>query len=498
MSSSDDTSTTAGFGHGMLLLALANAAYVVTAYATTTITARLLEPADFGAFGVVMAWVTILTTLLVKGVSTSTAREMSSGRVDEATAWRAGRGVGLRLAIALGLLGVAASPLVAPLLGSREHVTQFALGALGALTFGTNAVLLAWPTGRRLYPRQALAQVAYAVARVVLVVGGAATFGLVGAVVGYVLAPLVASAPLVARRPAASEPLGPVRRRMWRDVVPVAAASLAVTAYFVVDVFALSSVVGGADRQVGIYVAYGTVAHVPFFLLQAASVALVPALAATRSAVERSEAIRRTLTDTVVLLAGPTLLLATAGDAAARVVFGSEYDTPHLVVLPLALATGAVTLLANLVAVEVAVGRLRECLAVTLTGAVVLGLACHQVAASSDLPAASAVAWAALASTTAVTLALAILVRIRHGALVESTRAAAGLLLAAVASAGPLAFGSDVARTVIAAGAGLAWLALLLRLQLLDVGRARPRGASALERPDVEHAEAAPGPVDVP
>lgn len=495
MATSDDTSTTAGFGHGMLLLALANAAYVVTAYATTTITARLLQPADFGAFGVVMAWITILTALLVKGVATSTAREMSSGRVDDATAWRAGRGVGTRLAIALGVVGVAASPVVAPLLGSGEHVTEFALGALGALTFGTNAVLLAWPTGRRLYPRQALAQVAYAVARVALVVGGAAMFGLVGAVAGYVLAPLVASAPLMARRPAASGPLRPVRRRMWRDVVPIAAASVAVTAYFVVDVFALSSVVGGADREVGIYVAYGTVAHVPFFLLQAASVAMVPALAATRSAVERSGAIRRTLTDTVVLLAGPTLLLATAGDAAARVVFGSEYDTPHLVVLPLALATGAVTLLANLVAVEVAVGRLRECLAVTLGGAVVLGAACHHAATTSELPAAAAVAWAALAATTAVTLLLAILVRIRHGALVESGRAAGGLLLAAVASAGPLAFGSDVARTVIAAAAGLAWLALLLRLELLDVGRAGPRASSV---PDVEQAEAAPGPVDIP
>lgn len=461
-----------GFGRGMLLLALANAAYVVTAYVTTTITARVLAPEDFGTFGVVMAWITLLTALLVKGVSTSTTREMAAGRVDEATAWGAGCILGLRLAVALAVVGVACSPLVAGLFGSSGHAEQFAIGALGALTFGINAVLLAWPIGRRNYPRQAAAQIAYAVARVALVVGGAVVAGLDGAVAGYVLAPLLASCSLLARRPAPAGELAPVRARLRRHALPVSLASIAVTAYFVVDVFALSAVVGEGSRELGIYVAYGTVAHVPFFLLQAASVAIVPALAAARSADGRAAAIRRTMTDTLVLLSGPTLLLAAAGDAASRIVFGAEYHTSSVVTLPLALATAAVTMLANLVAVEVAIGRLREALVVSGVGAVLVVTAAWQAAERADVDQASAVAWAALAGSALAAIALGVLVRIRHGALLETGRALRGLVLALLVAAPPLVAASDVMQTALAAVFGVVWLSLIVRLRLIDLRRA--------------------------
>jgi O-antigen/teichoic acid export membrane protein len=470
----DGEDSTSGFGRGMLLLAMANAAYVVTAYATTTITARVLRPEDFGTFGVVMAWITLLTALLVKGVSTSTTREMAAGRVDAATAWSAGRSLGIRLAVALAVVGVAFSSVAADLFGSSDHAEQFAIGALGALTFGINAVLLAWPTGRRNYPRQAIAQVAYAVARVLLVVGGAIIGGLDGAVAGYVLAPLLASFSLLARRPAPTGDPAPVRVRLRRHALPVSLASIAVTAYFVVDVFALSAVVGERSRELGIYVAYGTVAHVPFFLLQAASIAIVPALAAARSAGARAAAIRHTMTDTLVLLAGPTLLLATAGDAASRVVFGAEYDTSSVVTLPLALATAAVTMIANLVAVEVAIGRLRESLVVAGLGAALLAAASWQAAERVDANQASAVAWAALAASALTALVLGLLVRVRHGALLEPGRALRGVALALVVALPPLLVGSDVFRMALAALLGIAWLVLVVRLGLVDLRRGTP------------------------
>ncbi len=480
--STDMTDTTSGYGRGMLLLAIANAAYVVTAYAVTTITARLLEPVDFGTFGVVMAWITILTALLVKGLATSTAREMAAGVVAPVTAWRAGRSLGIRLATALAIVGLAASPLAATAFGSSEHASQFAIGALGALTFGVNAVLLSWPTGERDYARQALAQWAYAFARLVLVVGGAASFGLQGAVVGYVLAPLLSSASILMRRPADDAPVAATRARMFRHVVPVSVVSIAVTAYFVVDVFALSSVVGDDGIQLGVYVAYGTVAHVPFFLLQAASVAAVPALAAARGHVARAAAIRRTMTDTLVLLAGPTLVLATAGDAAARVVFGSAYHVESTIVLPLALATGAVTVLANLVAVEVAIGRMRESLVVAGGGALLVAVSAWWAADRNVDEAASAVAWTACGASTLAMLVLASVVRVRHGALVERMRSLQGIAVAAIAAAVPMLFVSDLAVLAAAVVAGAGWLVAVLRLGLVDLRRSAPVPAS-LEDP---------------
>jgi O-antigen/teichoic acid export membrane protein len=476
---SDAPDTTDGFGRGMLLLALANAAYVVTAYVVTTVTARVLGPGDFGDFGVVMAWITVLTALLVKGVSTVTNREMAAGVVDEATAWRAGRGLGLRLAVGLALIGAASSSLVANAVGVPGLADQFAIGALGALTFGINAVLLAWPTGRRDYPRQAIAQVAYALARVLLVVGGALAFGLVGAVIGYVLAPLLSATTIIARVPAALEPLEPVFVRMRRAVVPLSLASIAISAWFVVDVFAVSATMGEGSAELGAYVAFGTIAHVPFFLLQATSVAIVPALAGLAVGAAQRAAIRRTLTDTIVLLAGPTLLLATAGDAAARTVFGEAFAVGGLVAAPLALATAAVTILSVLVAVSVAVGRLGPALIVNGVGIIALAGACLAVG-SVPGAGASQIAWVVAPVSWAAAVALGLHVLIRHRALLTWMRAATGMTVAAIAAVPPLLVDGDVARTLLAGVCAVAWLVAVLRLRLVDLRRSTTPVGDAL------------------
>ncbi|MCZ4495825.1 MAG: Membrane protein involved in the export of O-antigen and teichoic acid [Thermoleophilia bacterium] len=473
MSATTPPTSVDGFGRGALLLAGSNAVYVVLGYAMTTVLARVLEPADFGGFGVVMAWITILTALLVKGITTATAREMAS-QEQPANAWRAGFGLGLRFALGLTVVGIAISELAAGWFGSDELVEQFAIGALGALTFGTNAVLLAWSTGMRRYGRQALAQLAYAVARVACVLGGAWIAGIDGAVVGYVAAPLVASLILLERRPAATMPLRELRARMARAVVPIAFASIAVTAFFIVDVFALSAELGAQSREVGIYIAYGTLAHVPFFLLQATSIAMVPAIAAAAVGAARADAIRRTLTDTVVLLAAPTLLLVTAGDAAARFVFGTDYHADSAIVAPLALATAAVTLLAGLLAVDVAIGRLRGALAIVLASVVALAVACSFAARAAEDPAA-AVAWTAAAVSVAAMTTLAVHVRLRHGALLERRRAMQGALIGAGFALLPLAAGDhDILRTALAAVSAIAWLLLVLRLGIVDIRRTTP------------------------
>lgn len=478
MASTSDTSS--GFGRGALQLAASNAVYVVAAYLTTTLIARELDPSEFAGFGVVMAWITVLTALLVKGLATSCAREMASGEDDEdsgATAWRAGLSLGIWLSLGLAIVGAACAPLIARLTDAPDLTAQLAIGALGALTFGTNAVLLAWPTGRRRYGRQALAQVAYGLARLALVLGGGIAFGLNGAVVGYVLAPLVSSLSLLTRIPRSRsrEAFIASRRAMLRMIGPVALVSIAITAYFVVDVFGLAAAIGGDSEQVGTYVAYGTLAHVPFFLLQATSVAMVPAIVAARSAVLRATAIRRTMTDTIVLLAGPTLLLVTAGDAAARVVFGSEYHVNGLVVAPLAIGTAAVTWMAGLVAVDVALDRLRGAMVLSALG-VILVTAAARLAPEimDDTDPASAAAWLVAAACVLTTIALALRGWLRFGRFVEASRALRGLGLGVLTALPPLLVSDEGARMALAAICGIVWLALVLRLRIVDVRRAAP------------------------
>jgi O-antigen/teichoic acid export membrane protein len=476
--------TSSGFGRGALQLAAANAAYVLAAYLTTTLVARTLGPERFSGFGVVMAWITVLTALLVKGLATSVAREMAASEGSPSAAWRAGASLGAWLSAGLAATGAAISPFVAHMLHAPELSKQLAIGALGALSFGTNAILLAWPTGLRKYGRQALGQAAYGVARLVLVLGGASVWGLNGAVVGYVLAPLVASAALIMPVPKGHDSV-PTRAHwsaMLRSIVPISLVSIAITAYFVVDVFAITAALGGKHREIGVYVAYGTLGHVTFFLLQSTSIAMVPAIAAANDPLARTRAIAQILSDTAVLLAGPTLLLMAAGDAAGRIVFGDGYDAHGLVVAPLALATAVVTWMAGLIAVDVAVNRIRGGLVIAALGVAAVAVAAW-LGARHGAHAASAAGWATAAASTAAAAVLTIRARLRYSQLLELRRTLIGIGIGAVAALPPLlATNSDIVRMTIAAVCGVAWLVIVLRLRLVDA-RATPDQITAVEGP---------------
>ncbi|MCW2925716.1 MAG: hypothetical protein JWM98_3120, partial [Thermoleophilia bacterium] len=82
------------------------------------------------------------------------------------------------------------------------------------------------------------------------------------------------------------------------------------------------------------------------------------------------------------------------------------------------------------------------------------------------------VAWAAMAVSVVATLVLALDLRARHGSILEARRTGLGLMVAALAAMPPLAVGSDRVRLVVAALCGVAWVAVVIRLRLVDLRRA--------------------------
>lgn len=479
MSSIQPVDSAHGFGRGAMQIAAANAAYVLAAYATTTVVARILGPEHFSGFGVVMAWITVLTALLVKGLTTSIAREMALLHESPQTAWRVGAKLGIQLSCWLTAAGILIAPLAAWLLKASDLSTQFAIGALGVLTFGTNAILLSWPTGIRRYSKQAAAQFAYGLSRLLLVIGGAKLWGVEGAVAGYVLAPLLSSIVLIAKVPKITQKvdLREIRKTLIKAIVPVSIVSIAITAYFVIDIFAISAAVGGSSHTVGVYVAYGTLGHVPFFLLQSTSIAMVPAVAAAKTSSEKLASIKRTLTDTFILLSAPTLLLVTAGDATARVIFGSAYHTQGLVVAPIAVATAAVTWMAGLVAVDVALKRMRGSLIITSLGVVLVGVASWAGAQNASYTASTA-AWSVAMASLLIASLLSLRAIKHYEGITEPSRVFKGSLLAAVVCLPPLVIKSDITTITVAVICGIVWLALLFKLKLVDVSRSRVADAS--------------------
>lgn len=452
------------------MLSLANALYISSAYVITMVVARELAPSSFAVYGIITGWASLLTALLVRGLTACISREMaesSQRSIDHASAWRAGAQLGVKVSMVFFLGGLIVAPVVAHLTGVSDHLLLVAASSVAALTFGLNAVLLSWPMGNQSYAQQAWAQAAYALSRLVLVIGGALYWGVPGAVIGYVFGPVLASSVLVRRWPKAKNPIGPIVRRMRQDFLPVGVVSITVTAYFIVDVFAMSA--AGAHRQaIGVYVAFAALAHVPFYLLQAASATMVPAIAAA-SRQDQAVAIRRTLTDTLVLLAGPTLLLIAAGDSAARMIFGAKYQLHQgALVAPLAIGTVGITIIAGLVAVAVALKRIRRTLVITLLGVVLLAATCAM--AASNAPSSPTGVAVAMCISALMTAGVLVFEASRHyGRLLEIRRLAVGLTLAMSVAWLPMLSEEQTIRVGIAVFSGIIWLTLVVRLRVVDL-----------------------------
>jgi O-antigen/teichoic acid export membrane protein len=422
-------------GSGLLLLSAANALYVLTGYVLTVGLARLLGPFVFGLYGVVAAVITILNMLVTRGVPIAASRAIASNPNRADVTVQACRRVMTVLVAGLMVTTVALAAPATVLMGDHRLFVPLLIAAFAVPTFGFNANLLSFVNGMGMFGRQAASQAAYAIGRLAAILGGATIAGLPGAIAGFAVAPLLGAIPLIGTRRThhndealsvsdAAEDATP--RSLFNAAVPMVITATMITLLMVIDLLAFKRV--GASREVGIYLAAGTLAHVPYFLLQSSALVLLPRVASAPDIARKARVARGVLSDSVVLLALPTALLVAIGDRLVPMIFGEAFHSDAIVVAPLAVATAAVTLHAAFVAIDAALGRMREAVGIGCVGAAALAVAVTISGEGSDVGGA--------ATAAAVVCAV---VAVVHGALLWSRigpliHARTGIAVAAAAA----------------------------------------------------------------
>lgn len=469
---------------GMLLLTVTSGLFIVSGYAITVWLAHHLGPTDFGRYSVVVAITTLVNIVVARGVPVAATRAIAADPEAADQTMAAATRATLPLSVATAVVAAAAAFPLAAALGDDDLVLPLLVGAGAALTYGLQALLLAWFTGMHRYGRQAFAQSWYALSRLVTIIGGGFLAGVAGAIAGFVIAPAIGALATLrklggrrAGSPSAntSGRPAPTPQALLRTSAPLVGVAALVAALLSVDLLAFKRV--GTATDAGRYAAAAAIAHVPFFLLRSAPLVVMPAVAAALAGASTAPdrrlpeavraSIRRGVGDAVVLLALPTALIVALGDRALELVFGTSYAVDGLLVAPLALATASITLYSVLVAVETALGTLRMALA---TGAVGLALVAAAAAVGGQGSNASRAAWGVAVAATLTFLVHAAFVWARAGAFVPA-RAVAATALAVGVGAVTLATppgGAWVATSALAACLAYGTVALrtgLMRLR---------------------------------
>jgi O-antigen/teichoic acid export membrane protein len=261
-----------------------------------------------------------------------------------------------------------------------------------------------------------------------------------------------------------TEPARDHRRALTAGAVPLIITAVTVALLLVIDLLSFKRV--ATDADVGVYNAAAMLAHVPYFLLQAAAIVVLPSVAAARESTDLGKVISRALGTTIALLALPTAVLVAVGDAVLADIFGTTFSASGTAVAGIAVATAGVTIHATFVSIDAGLGRLREAVAISVTGVVALAVAVSFAGSGSDIQGA---AWAAAAVCGTLGLVHAVLVTARTRAAPSAATLAAVGVSIAFAYVAHLVVDSIALLFALILVGGLAYLALLVPLGLLHL-----------------------------
>lgn len=183
-------------GRGALFIGFAKGFFMVAGFLQRVLLARVVGPAEYGAFSVVNNAISTLNNTMVQGSIQSVSKYTAENDARAGAVQRAG----LRLQMVLGVLVAAAfflaAPLVAASVKAPEHVSLFRLVSAIPLIYAFYAVYVGTANGLRKFHLQASFDVGFSTAKTILLLAGALIgrsvgHSVAGAFIGFIAAALV-------------------------------------------------------------------------------------------------------------------------------------------------------------------------------------------------------------------------------------------------------------------------------------------------------------------
>lgn len=327
---------------GALALLGVQLVFLIGGYAVHSFLGRRLGPADYGVYGVVIAFLVWMEVSLTGGFPYAIRKfGAENAELMPAIARASMRGQVVFAAL-LTVAAMAAAPTIAGLLHDPGLTGLIRIASIDIPIYAFYFCFMAILNGRRSYMRQAAAMAAYAagkVAAVILLV--ALGFGVMGALIGNILASvagLIIAVAAAGRIPKATPyPFN----RLVKYAGSTSILGIFFTLLISIDLFAVKAMVGTA-ATVGYYAAANTLARAPFLLFIGIASATLPALSKAASETDHELARKYMGQATrlhLMLLAPVVAILSGAAVGVVNLLFSDRYQSaaPALAILVVAM-----------------------------------------------------------------------------------------------------------------------------------------------------------------
>lgn len=328
------------FSRALVWLTASEIVFNVASYVVHASVGRILGPADYGRYGIVVTLTTMIIVLVGNGLPTAMSKYLSE--VFEKAPWKVPiikrEGARLQILIMGGLTAAffLASPFIARLLGDPSLASLFALSSLIIPAFAAASFYLHYYNGLHYFRFQATLKIIRSFARLLFIVGLAFLFGLPGSVAGYILAPLsvffvgLVADHIVTKRAFAQEPepgFSFSGRVLLEYAWPLTLFLIFYEFVLTLDLYLVKAILHD-DVATGLYNAAITVGRIPYYLFYALAVMMIPAIAksqADRGPSETRVLVEKSLRLMAFLLFPFVTLLSVYAEPILRLFYGSRY-----------------------------------------------------------------------------------------------------------------------------------------------------------------------------
>lgn len=284
------------FSTALIWLTASEVIFNISAYIVHSVAGRILGPADYGRYGLVVTLTTMVIVLIGNGIPTAMSKYVSGvlekNPDDILSIKRKAAKLQMLLIGGITVLFFLLSPGIAWLLRDPSLTPLFQIASLIVPVFAAASFYHYYLIGLHLFKLQAIVKIIRSFARVGFITLAAVFFGLEGAVSGYILAPLFTfGAVLLIDQLYIKRKLGYGVRNAEHDfdfpTKTILAYAGPLTLFLIfyellltIDLYFVKALLQD-DHLTGLYNAAITIGRIPYYLFAALAMILLPAISKT-------------------------------------------------------------------------------------------------------------------------------------------------------------------------------------------------------------------------
>lgn len=332
------------FSQALIWLTFSEIVFNIAGYIIHASVGRILGPADYGRYSIIVTLTTMIIILIGNGIPTAMSKYLSEifESAPEKILGIKRKAILLQtlLMLPVALIFFLCAPLLARALHDTSLTPLFQLSAIIIPAFAAASFYFYYYTGLHFFRLQATLKMLRALARIIFIVGFAYFFGVKGAISGYIAAPLTVFLIALICDIFITHKYFPATKQAKETIVEFSGKTILTYAWpltlfllfyefiLTLDLYFVKSLLQ-SDYLTGIYSAAITVGRIPYYLFYALTIILLPAISKTtaeRNTAETESLVNKSLRLLILLLFPLVTLLICYSPQVLNLFYGSKYE----------------------------------------------------------------------------------------------------------------------------------------------------------------------------